>query len=86
MSIPVKQYLKARRDRALGSILGYAEREIFPKLTPEEKLKFRQQVLDSLNSYHDSALDLFKSDIGTLHNEELVQLLEKVNANLERRN
>jgi hypothetical protein len=82
MSIPVKQFLKARRDRALGSILGYAEREIFPKLSAEEKLKFRQIVLDSLNSYHDSALDLFKSDVGSIHNDELIGLLERIEQRL----
>lgn len=82
MSIPVKNFLKARRDRALGSILGYAEREIFPRLTPAERTAFRNLVLDSLNSYHDSALDLFKSDTGTVRNEELIQLLERVDRHL----
>lgn len=80
MSVPVKNFLKARRDRALGSILGYAEREIFPKLTPQERTAFRSIILDSLNSYHDSALDLFKSEVGTVHNEELISLLERVDA------
>jgi len=83
MSIPVKQFLKARRDRALGSILGYAEREIFPKLDQEQQRKFRQLVLDALNSYHDSALDLFKSDVGSLHNDELITLLKAVNERLD---
>ena len=78
MSVPVKNFLKARRDRALGSILGYAEREIFPKLTQQERAAFRSLVLDSLNSYHDSSLDLFKSEVGTVHNEELILLLERV--------
>lgn len=91
MSIPVKQFLKARRDRALGSILGYAEREIFPKLIDqhgkadlEAQRRFRQLVLDALNSYHDSALDLFKSDVGSLHNDELVALLNRVNERLDK--
>lgn len=82
MSIPVKQFLKARRDRALGSILGYAERELFPVLTEEQKKHFRQVVLDSLNSYHDSALDLFKSDVDSLHNDALIDLLRRVDAKL----
>lgn len=82
MSMPVKNFLKARRDRALGSILGYAEREIFPKLTADEKQKFRQIVLDSLNSYHDSALDLFKSEVDTVHNDRLIELLDRVDRRL----
>lgn len=91
MSIPVKQFLKARRDRALGSILGYAEREIFPRLrhadgTPDldAQRNFRQLILDALNSYHDSALDLFKSDVESLHNDELIAMLIKINDRLDR--
>ncbi len=78
MSIPVKEFLKARRDRALGSILGYAERELFPVMSTDQQRKLRQLVLDALNSYHDSALDLFKSDTATLHNDEVVPLLNKI--------
>lgn len=83
MSVPVKNFLKARRDRALGSILGYAEREIFPRLSVTERASFRNLVLDSLNSYHDSALDLFKSEDGSLRNEEIFSLLERVERHLD---
>jgi hypothetical protein len=85
MSVPVRNFLKARRDRALGSIMGYAEREVFPRLSPVERTAFRNLVLDSLNSYHDSALDLFKSDDGTLRNEEIFALLERVERHLDPR-
>lgn len=83
MSVPVRNFLKARRDRALGAIMGYAEREIFPKLTAAEQSAFRRVVLESLNSYHDSALDLFKSDVGTVRNDELISLLSRVEARLD---
>lgn len=83
MSVPVRNFLKARRDRALGAILGYTEREIFPKLTQSEQLAFRKVVLESLNSYHDSALDLFKSDSGTVRNDELISLLTRVSERLD---
>lgn len=82
MSVAVKDFLKARRDRALGSIMGFAEREIYPKLSPQEKIAFRNLVLDSLNSYHDSVLDLVKSDVGTVRNEELIQMLERLDQHL----
>lgn len=78
MSVPVRNFLKARRDRALGGIMGYAEREIFPKLTPAEQSAYRKVVLECLNSYHDSTLDLFKSDVGTVRNDELIDLLTRV--------
>ena len=83
MSVPVRNFLKARRDRALGAIMGYAEREIFPKLTQAEQGAFRKVVLESLNSYHDSALDLFKSDVGTVRNDELISLLSRVEERLD---
>lgn len=85
MSVPVRNFLKARRDRALGAIMGHAEREMFPKLSTTEQVAFRKVVLESLNSYHDSALDLFKSDIGTVRNDELINLLSRVEARLDQR-
>lgn len=85
MSIAIRNFLKARRDRALGSILGYAEREIFPKLTSTERLNFRNLVLEALNSYHDSVLDLVKSEQGTVRNEELISMLERLEQHLSTR-
>lgn len=82
MSVAVKDFLKARRDRALGSIMGFAEREVYPKLNMAERTAFRNLVLDSLNSYHDSVLDLVKSDNGTVRNEELVRMLERLDQHL----
>lgn len=81
MSVSVKDFLKARRDRALGSILGYAERGVFSRLTMEERAAFRQAVLDALNSYHDSVLDIFKSD-DAIRNDEILALLERVDRKL----
>lgn len=83
MSVPVRNFLKARRDRALGAVMGYAEREIFPKLTPAEQQGFRKVVLESLNSYHDSALDLFKADDGTVRNDALFDLLTRLEEKLD---
>lgn len=83
MSIPVRNFLKARRDRALGAVLGYAEREVFQKLTPVEQAAFRKVVLESLNSYHDSALDLFKADTGTVRNDEVFDLLTRIEEKLD---
>jgi hypothetical protein len=85
MSVPVRNFLKARRDRALGAIMGYAERDVFPRLPPAEQSAFRKVVLEALNSYHDSTLDLFKSDVGTVRNDELINLLTRVEAHLDQR-
>lgn len=77
-----RTFLKARRDRALGSVLGYAEREIFPVLTPQQRQAFRSVVIDSLNSYHDSVLDLVKADTGSMRNERVIELLERLDTHL----
>lgn len=77
MSVAVRDFLKARRDRALGSILGYAERNVYPELAPEQRREYRQVVVDALNSYHDSVLDLVKSADGVT-NDILVDILEAV--------
>ena len=77
MSVPVRDFLKRRRDRAVGSILGYAERELFKSLTPEQRQTFRSVVLDAMNGYHDSVLDLVKAEDG-VRNDAVIDLLEKI--------
>lgn len=77
MGVPVRDFLKARRDRALGSILGYAEREVWERLSPQERAAFRNVVIDALNGYHDSVLDLVKSEDG-VRNDAVIQMLERI--------
>ena len=77
MSVPVRDFLKHRRDRALGSIMGHLEREVFDRLTPGQRDGARRVVVDALNSYHDSVLDLVKSeDTSSVRNEEVLRLFE----------
>ena len=77
MGVPVKDFLKRRRDRAVGSILGYSEREIFDSLTDEQRIGLRKVVLDALNGYHDSVLDLVKAEDG-VRNDRVIELLERI--------
>lgn len=81
VSVPVRKFLRNRRDRAVGSILGYAEANLKPKLTAQEWEALRQVVLDATNSYHDVVLDLVKSEDG-IRNDRLVELLESVDGQL----
>jgi hypothetical protein len=84
--ISIKEFLKSRRDRVLGSIMGHAERRFFPKLTREEQQAFRTCVMDALNSYHDTVLDLLKSDDpNVVRNDALIGLLQRVEAALDHR-
>lgn len=77
MSVPIRDFLKARRDRALGSILGYAERELWERLTVQERQAFRAVTIDALNGYHDSVLDLVKAENG-VRNDEVLGFLQRI--------
>lgn len=77
MGVPIRDFLKRRRDRAVGSILGYAERELFKDLSLEQRTQLRQIVLDALNGYHDSVLDLLKAEDG-VRNDRVIELLESL--------
>lgn len=83
VSVPIRDFLKARKDRALGSILGHAEREFYDLLSREQQQHFRQITIDALNSYHDSVLDLVKSEDGTVRNEEVLGLLRQMDRHLK---
>ena len=77
VSLDVRKFLRNRRDRAVGSILGYAEAEIKPKLTQAQWESLRRVVLDATNSYHDTVLDLVKSEDVT-RNDKVIALLERL--------
>jgi len=77
MSVPVRNFLKNRRDRAVGSILGFAEREVFADLSASQQTHLRQVVLDAINGYHDSVLDLVKAEDG-VRNDVVVEALERL--------
>ena len=77
MSVPVKDFLKRRRDRAVGTILGYAEREIVKDLSTEQREGFRRVVLDAANGYHDSVLDLVKAE-NDVRNDYVVEVLDRI--------
>jgi hypothetical protein len=77
MGVPVRDFLKRRRDRAVGSILGFAERELFRDLSTEQREKLRSVVLDALNGYHDSVLDLVKAEDG-VRNDVVIEILERI--------
>lgn len=83
MSVPVRDFLKHRRDRALGMILGYLEREVFAKLEGPQREAVRRVVLDAINGYHDSVLDLVKAEDATsVRNEEVLRVLNSVDRRL----
>lgn len=85
MSVPVREFLKNRRDRALGSVMGYLEREYWPRLVEEDRHALRRVVVEAINAYHDSVLDLIKAeDSSTVRNEEVVAALLRIDQKLGR--
>lgn len=83
MGVPVRDFLKKRRDRAVGSILGWAEREVFKDLSDAQRKAFREKVLDAMNAYHDAVLDLVSAEDGVVRNDRLVELLETLDGRLQ---
>jgi len=85
MSVQIRNFLKARRDRALGMILGTLEADLRNKVSREEWEDIRSVVLDGVNGYHDAVLDLMKSDDGSsIRNDEVVAMLSRLDTALAR--
>jgi len=80
MSVPIRGFLKNRRDRAVGTILGYVEREM--NLSEDVRLPLRRVVLSAMDGYHDSVLDLVKADEDVVRNDEVIDLLERIDKRL----
>lgn len=70
-----------RRKRLVASILGHAEREFFPQLTPEQQRDFRRKVLGSIDEFADLMRDVLKiaSDDVVL-NQHALDLLESLHS------
>lgn len=85
MSVPVRNFLTNRRNRAVGAIMGHLEREIFPGLTQGKQDDLRRTVRDALNGYHDAVLDLVKAeDDTTVRNDEVVAAIERLHGAITR--
>lgn len=75
----VRRLLIEQRKRLIASVLGHAEREFYPKLTPKERDDFRTHVLDSIDRYHDLVLDVLKvTKDDAIRNDEAVDLIRQV--------
>lgn len=81
------ELLQAQRKRVVASILGHAEREVYPHLTPPQRQAFRLKVLSSIDVYHDLVMDLIKVYEGrddSIVNEEALILLRNIHDGLKR--
>lgn len=80
MSDEVRELIIQQRGRVVAGILQHAERTFYDRLTPAERVAFRQKVLDSVGTYHDLVLDVVKVQRkgSTLINEEVLPLLRAI--------
>jgi len=81
------QFMRAlaseQRRRAVGTILGYAETHIYPRLAEPERKAFREKVLGAIDTYHDLTLDMLKASANDsiIVNERALELLEAIHTN-----
>lgn len=81
MGVPIVNFLRARRDRAVATILGHLEREVYGYLSVNEQRECRSVVLSAIDAYHDAVLDLAKSE-EDIRNQRLVDLLDRLDRQL----
>lgn len=76
----VRRMAIRQRQRLMAGLLGAAERSAWwPKLSAEEKRSYREEVIVTLNPYHEFMLDLIGiSAEDVTRNEAAVELLQAV--------
>lgn len=81
----LRKLLVAQRKRLVASVLGHAERELYPRLSADQQKAFRSKVLGAVDAYHDLMLDVLgaSEDPTTLLNAEAIALLRDVRAQLD---
>lgn len=82
----VRRMLTERRQRLIGTVMTYIEREVYPKLTDAERRELRKRILAAVDSYHDVCLDMLKASVedGSVLNDEAARLLARVNSQVDR--
>lgn len=78
----VRRMAIKQRGRLLAGVMGAAERSSWwGKLTPAERAGYREEIILTLNPYHEFMLDLIGiTDEDSMRNERVVELLESVHA------
>lgn len=83
--VDVRQLLVERRKRAVGTIMAFAERELYPGMSPRQQAEFRGKVLEAIGSYHDLMIDLSRSLTGDgVVNTEALDILRRLDTRAAR--
>lgn len=71
-----------QRNRLVGTLLGYLEKEIYPALPQHKRKEIREKVLASTGVYHDFVLDCLRAStgVGGVTNDEALRLLHAIHS------
>lgn len=80
----INNLMAAQRKRAIGTLMGYIEREVYPGLQAAQQRELRERVLAAIGAYHETTLDILKSavDDGSEVNDQALAALSRMDANL----
>lgn len=82
----VTALLTEQRGRLVASIMGHAERNLFPKMTEPEKKAFRLKVLESVGVFYDFCKDALRASAaiseaeGVVLNEDAMRMLGELHS------
>lgn len=84
MSQFVNNLMAAQRKRALGTLMTYLEREVYPHLDPTAQRALRERVIGAIGAYHETTLDVLKAAVsdGSAINQDALTILSRMDANL----
>lgn len=80
----VRNLMGETRKRAIGSLMTYIEREVYPSLNERQQKDLRQRVLACITQYHEVTLDVLRSSIndGAAVNEDALVILTRMEGKL----
>lgn len=81
MSAELSGLLSSQHKRLIATLMGHVEREIYPRLSLEQRRELREVIVRAVGTYHDTALDCLKavsSDESVVRNERLYEMLESI--------
>lgn len=76
----LRKLLTSQRRRLVATVLGFAERELYPDLTEAQQHAFRAKVLEAVQAYHDVMTDILGAaeNDQQLINVEAIELLREI--------
>lgn len=81
----VRNFLGQRRRRMLASLMRYIEEEVYQYLPEEKRKSLRNRVLQTVNEYHDSVIDVVATSVddGAVQNEEVLNRLASLSTRID---